>query len=87
MAKASDSKQVATRVAPTTWEVLQIGLLLEDVETVQDLLRPVVEEYAERLEREPEVQAILKEVRGYQARKSGVSRLPRARSRSGRKKN
>jgi uncharacterized alpha-E superfamily protein len=61
---------VATRVSIDTWKVLQIGLLLEQVETMQELLRPVVERYAREIEGEPEAKAILKRTRTYQARKS-----------------
>ena len=41
-----------------------------------DLLRPVVEDYATRLADEPEIAAMLKEARKYEARKKGVELLP-----------
>lgn len=63
------TKLVATRVPLEVWKTLQIGLVVENVETMQDLLRPIVEEYAVRLEQQPEVQAIAEKVETYQARK------------------
>lgn len=71
------TKQVATRVSADAWRVLQVGLLVEGRATVQDLLRPVVEEYAQRLYAEPEVRAILEEADRYEGRKRGVTRLDR----------
>ena len=41
-----------------------------------DLLRPVLEDYAARLAEEPEIAAMLKEARKYEARKKGVELLP-----------
>ena len=79
MAPTSDreaARQVATRVSKETLEVLQLGLLLDDAETMQDLLRPVVEDYARRLAAEPEVQAMRRSARRYRDRKQGLSRLP-----------
>jgi hypothetical protein len=73
-----DLRLVAVRIAPAAYDVLQVGLLLEGAESMQELLRPVVEEYAKRLEAEPELQSIMDDVEAYRARKAGVERLPRA---------
>lgn len=73
---AKGQKQVATRISEDAWEVLQIGMLVERSESVQDLLRPVVERYAEALEQEAEVREIREQVRAYQDRKRGVTSLP-----------
>lgn len=67
---------VATRVSTDALETLQIGMLIERAESMQELLRPVVEDYAARLAAEPEVQAIRKQVEDYGDRKAGVDRLP-----------
>ncbi|HKB50731.1 MAG TPA: hypothetical protein VKC63_04820 [Solirubrobacterales bacterium] len=77
---ASQKKQVATRVSSDVWEVLQIGLLVEGADTMQDLLQPVVEAYAEELEKAEEVQAIRANARKFQDRKRGITRLQSTRS-------
>lgn len=71
----NDTRLVATRVSPEAFDVLQIALLAEGAESMQELLRPIVEEYAEKLAREPEVRAIMDSVEDYRARKAGVRRL------------
>ena len=73
--KTSEMRQVATRVSAETWELLQVGLLIEGADTMQDLLRPIVDRYARELSEAPEVQRILKEVAAYRDRRSGVERL------------
>jgi hypothetical protein len=89
MGEASDAKQVATRVSPRTWEILQVAMLLEKAESLQSLLRPVVEEWAEQLATtEPEVARMLEQLDGYQARKRGVTpirspQLPQRKSNTG----
>ncbi len=75
-AKSENTKQVATRVSSETFDTLQIALIVEGVETMQELLRPVVEEYARTLADEPEVKAINSSVGAYRDRKRGVKRLP-----------
>lgn len=72
---ASQNKQVATRVSAEVWEVLQIGLLVEGVDTMQDLLRPVIEAYAAELEKADEVRAIRESARKFQDRKRGITTL------------
>lgn len=72
---ASQSKQVATRVSPEVWKILQIGLLVEGADTMQDLLRPVVEAYAQELERADEVRAIRASAQKYQDRQRRVTSL------------
>lgn len=76
MAPPSQTRQIATRVPEETWRILQVGLLIEEAETMQELLRPVVEEYARHLAAQPEVQAIIGEVERYRDRKQGIRRLP-----------
>ena len=75
--KNIDTRQVATRVSPETWELLQVALLVEGAETMQELLCPVVEDYARRLSDAPEVKAIQQSARAYRDRKQGVKRLER----------
>jgi plasmid stability protein len=87
MAKAQEhTHQVATRVSTETREILTAGLLTERAESMQELLRPVVEAYAEKLEKEPEVKTILAEIDKYQSRKHGIRKLkqrkPGAKARS-----
>jgi hypothetical protein len=79
MAKAADhkTKQVATRVSPETWQVLQLALVMAEVDTLQDLLRPVVEEFAKEFAGAPEYQAIKDELAAYRARVQGVESLKR----------
>jgi hypothetical protein len=80
---AEGRKQVATRISEDAWEVLQIGLLIEGVDSVQDLLRPVVEKYAASLEQEAEVREIREQIRSYKDRRRGVTSLPAPRSAKG----
>jgi hypothetical protein len=83
MAKNDDRKIVATRVSAETLRVLQVALVAEGAETMQELLRPVIEEYARKMEGQPEVRAIIESVEDYRARKAGVERLsPRPKRRS-----
>lgn len=77
-----ETRQVATRVPPETWELLQVGLLIEGVETMQDLLRPVIESYARTLSEEPEVVAIRENMAHYRDRKQGIDRIPRSKQRA-----
>ena len=72
-----DTHQVATRVSNEAWEILLVGLVAERAPSMQELLRPAVEGYAEKLEKEPEVKAILAEVDKYQSRKHGIKKLTR----------
>ena len=74
-----DTKLIATRISPEAFEVLQIALLAEQADSMQELLRPVIEEYANVLGREPEVQAVKTNLQAYRDRKQGVKRLPRNR--------
>jgi hypothetical protein len=67
--------------------VLEIACVAER-KSMTDLLRPVLEDYAARLADEPEIAAMLKEARKYEARKQGVELLPdksASRSRSSRR--
>jgi hypothetical protein len=73
--KRDESRLVATRISPDAFAVLQVALLTEGAESMQDLLRPVVEQYAAELAAEPEVEAIMERVKDYRARKAGVRRL------------
>jgi hypothetical protein len=73
-------------VSEDAFRILQIGLLVEEVETMQDLLRPIVEAYVRQLSEEPEVQAILAEAGRYRDRTKGVTRLPRQTSRTPRRR-
>jgi len=75
----ANNRQVATRVSNDVFEMLQIGLLVEGVETMQDLLRPVVEAYAEQLQEDKEIRALRDGARKVKDRKRGVSSLPAAR--------
>jgi hypothetical protein len=74
-----DTKLVATRISPEAFETLQIALLAEEAESMQELLRPVIEEYARSVAGEPEVQAINTSLQTYRDRKRGVKRLPKSR--------
>jgi hypothetical protein len=67
-------RQVSTRVSPEAFALLEIGTLVEKL-SMQDLLRPIVEEYAQELSRQPEVIAIAEQVEAYQTRTTGVERL------------
>ena len=82
--KDTELKLVATRVSPSAFRVLQIALVVEGAESMQELLRPIVEAYAKALEAEPEVRAIMDNVDEYRARKTGVARLPRSEERAAR---
>jgi hypothetical protein len=64
-----------TRVSREAHRVLQIACVAER-KSMTDLLRPIVEDYATRLADEPEIAAMLKEARKYEARKKGVELLP-----------
>jgi hypothetical protein len=79
MAAPSEMKLIATRVPREVWDILQVVAVVEDAATMQDLLRPVVEAYAEKMGQEPEVQAILGEASKYRARKSPISHITQAR--------
>ena len=74
-------RQVATRIPTETWEILNVGLTIERAPSMQELLRPVIEEYARRLAKEPEVRSIRGEVEKYRARKHGAKR-PKRRSKA-----
>jgi hypothetical protein len=75
MSENLSTRQVATRISDDDFRVLQVGLVVEDASTMQDLLRPVIERFARELEREPEVAKILRESQAYRDRKSGVRRI------------
>jgi hypothetical protein len=78
-AKSDDTKQVATRVSREAFDTLQVALIVEGVDTMQELLRPVVEDYARRLADEPEVKAINASVSAYRDRKRRTKRAPASR--------
>lgn len=83
----ANDRQVSTRVSEDVLEMLQIGMLVEGVDTMQDLLRPVVEAYAEELRKDKEIRALRDGARKVKDRKRGVSRLPAAkRSAKGRRR-
>ena len=64
-----------TRVSRAAHRVLEIACVAER-KSMTELLRPVVEDYAARLEDEPEIAAMLNQARKYEARKKGVELLP-----------
>lgn len=73
--KNDDLEQVLTRVSSDAHRVLEIARAAER-KSMTELLRPVVEEYAARLAKEPEIAAMLEQARKYEARKKGVQLLP-----------
>ena len=72
-----------TRVSRETHRVLEIACVAER-KSMTDLLRPVVEDYATRLADEPEIAAMLKEARKYEARKKGRGASARHQAREAR---
>jgi hypothetical protein len=81
--KNDQLEQVLTRVPTDTYRVLEIARAAER-KSMTDLLRPVVEAYAEQLMKEPEIAEMLDLARKYEARKRGVELLPEKR-RAGRR--
>jgi hypothetical protein len=73
MPQSTKTKLVSTRVSREIWDVLQVAAVVEGAETQQALLKPVIEDYAERMRQEPEVRAMLEETEKYRARKSPVT--------------
>lgn len=60
-------EQVATRVSADAHRVLEMACAAESTSMTQ-LLRPVVEAHASLLAKEPEIAAMLKQARKYEAR-------------------
>jgi hypothetical protein len=74
--KNDELEQVLTRVSRDTHRVLEIVRAAER-KSMTELLRPIVEEYADQLAKEPEIAAMLDQARKYEARKKGVQLLPK----------
>jgi hypothetical protein len=69
-------RQVATRISPDAHETLEVLRLVEGAESMQELLRPVIEDFAARMGEDPEIAAIRTRVQAARDRRQGVNRLP-----------
>lgn len=59
------------RVSAEVEEILRMAMVFEDCSSRQELIAPVLEDYAKRFVTEPEVQAALRSKREYKARQEG----------------
>lgn len=77
MKSADKPVPVAIRVSPGTLEILEISALMRDTKSMQELLHPLIEDFAKREASEPEIKDVLRLKREYAARADGsVARLP-----------
>jgi hypothetical protein len=67
-------EQVSVRVPASVREILHYAADLRGYRSFQELLRPVVEELAQELSREPEIQAMIRAKQEFDARKAGELR-------------
>lgn len=76
--KKSDRKLVGVRVDPEIQELLDLAVFFEDdVSSIQELLEPVLKDYALSFGAQPEVVKAMKAKREYAARNSKkLARLP-----------
>jgi hypothetical protein len=82
--KNEELEQALTRVSREAHRVLEVACVAER-KSMTELLRPVVEDYAAQLAKEPEIAAMLDQARKYEARKKGVELLPEKRETSRRR--
>lgn len=80
--KTADSKlrSLGVRVPEETWEILDIACMLRGSKSMQELIAPMVVEFASELAKEAAVQDIVKAKREYAASQEGS--LTRLSSRS-----
>jgi hypothetical protein len=77
--KNDDLEQVLTRISREAHRILDIACAAER-KSMTELLRPVVEQYADQLSKEPEIAVMLEQARKYEARRKGVQLLPEKRA-------
>lgn len=68
------SRIVGARIDPALLDVLEVARAFEGSASMQEFMRPHIEELARRLAAEPEIASALKLRQEYRARKSGKLR-------------
>jgi hypothetical protein len=69
-----DLKQVLVRVPEDAYRVFEVARVAYQHRSIQELLRPVLEQHAETLRAKPQIQAMLRSSAELQAEKSGTLR-------------
>ena len=85
MGKKADNPQINVRVEPGTMEILEAAIYARRLRGPQELLQPVLEEFASRLAGQPGVQAAIRARQEVDAHMSG--KLKPLRRKSGAKDN
>lgn len=63
---------LAIRIPLKDWEVLQVAMVLKGCRSMQELVAPVVMNFAKKMAEVPEVQTTLRQKREFVAREAGT---------------
>jgi hypothetical protein len=62
-------KLIGVRVSRDAWRTLRAAMIVEEADSMQELLRPVLEQHATDLSRQRAVKAVVKQVTTEQTRR------------------